>query len=60
MSGLSFFQTTFLVPDYDEGIDFFVGKLGFTLKEDTKLSETKRWVVVTPGRRRNYLVVNCN
>ena len=50
MSGLSLFQVTFVVPDYDEGIDFFVNKMGFELKEDTKLSETKRWVVVTPGK----------
>jgi catechol 2,3-dioxygenase-like lactoylglutathione lyase family enzyme len=39
---------TVVVPDYDEAIAFYVGKLGFVLKEDTPLSETKRWVVVTP------------
>ena len=39
---------TFLVPDYDAGIDFFCHALGFTLVEDTKLSEAKRWVVVAP------------
>jgi len=39
---------TLLVPDYDAGIDFYVGKLGFDLLEDTKLSETKRWVRVAP------------
>lgn len=37
-----------VVPDYDEAIDFYVGKLGFDLIEDTKRSETKRWVVVAP------------
>ena len=37
-----------LVQDYDEAIAFYVGKLGFTLVEDTVMSETKRWVVVKP------------
>ena len=37
-----------LVPDYDEAIAYYVGVLGFTLSEDTQLSETKRWVRVTP------------
>jgi catechol 2,3-dioxygenase-like lactoylglutathione lyase family enzyme len=39
---------TLLVPDYDEAIAFYVGKLGFRLVEDTTLSATKRWVVVAP------------
>ena len=37
-----------VVPDYDEAIAFYVGKLGFELVEDTRLSETKRWVLVAP------------
>jgi catechol 2,3-dioxygenase-like lactoylglutathione lyase family enzyme len=37
-----------VVPDYDEAIDFYVGKLGFDLIEDTRLSDTKRWVLVAP------------
>ena len=40
---------TILVPDYQEAIDYFVGTLGFTLIEDVRLSEEKRWVVVSPG-----------
>ena len=40
---------TVLVPDYQEAIDYFVGTLGFTLIEDTRLSEEKRWVPVSPG-----------
>ena len=40
---------TILVPDYEEAIDYFVGTLGFTLVEDTRLSEEKRWVLVSPG-----------
>ena len=38
-----------LVPDYQEAIDYFVDTLGFTLVEDTWLSEDKRWVLVSPG-----------
>jgi len=38
-----------VVRDYDEALDFYVGKLGFTLVEDTFLPhENKRWVVVAP------------
>lgn len=37
-----------LVPTYEAGLDFFVGTLGFTLIEDTPLSDTKRWVLVAP------------
>lgn len=38
-----------VVPSYEEGIDYYVGTLGFTLVEDTPLSPTKRWVRVAPG-----------
>lgn len=41
-------NVTLLVPDYDAGIAFYVGQLGFELIEDTRLSETKRWVRVAP------------
>ena len=37
-----------VVNDYDEAIEFYTNKLGFELKEDTILSETKRWVLVSP------------
>ena len=40
--------TAVVVRDYDEAIAFFVGKLGFELREDTRLDENKRWVVVAP------------
>ena len=39
---------TLVVDDYDEAIKFYTEKLNFKLKEDTALSETKRWVIVTP------------
>jgi len=37
-----------LVDDYDKAIDFYTNTLHFTLTEDTVLSPTKRWVLVTP------------
>jgi catechol 2,3-dioxygenase-like lactoylglutathione lyase family enzyme len=37
-----------VVDDYDKAIDHYTRQLGFTLAEDTRLSETKRWVLVTP------------
>lgn len=37
-----------VVPDYDAGIAFYCGKLGFDLIEDTALGGGKRWVVVRP------------
>ena len=37
-----------VVKDYDEAINFYTEKLGFVLIEDTKLSETKRWVLISP------------
>lgn len=38
-----------VVREYDEAIDFYVGRLGFTLVEDRPVPEQhKRWVVVAP------------
>lgn len=38
-----------VVRDYDEAIEFYTGKLGFTLVEDTcQPEQDKRWVVVAP------------
>ena len=37
-----------VVEDYDEAIEFYTEKLDFTLVDDTRQSETKRWVVVAP------------
>jgi catechol 2,3-dioxygenase-like lactoylglutathione lyase family enzyme len=37
-----------LVDDYDRAIAWFTSKLGFELVEDTRLSEEKRWVLLTP------------
>lgn len=38
-----------VVRDYDEAIEFYTGKLGFKLIEDSQLSEEKRWVLVAPS-----------
>ncbi len=44
------FQLSLLVNDYDEAIDFYTKRLNFVLIEDTKMSETKRWVrIALPG-----------
>ncbi|MDQ0027791.1 catechol 2,3-dioxygenase-like lactoylglutathione lyase family enzyme [Variovorax paradoxus] len=38
-----------VVHDYEEALDFYVGKLGFELVEDTPVpAQEKRWVVVRP------------
>ncbi|MDP5172090.1 MAG: VOC family protein [Bacteroidia bacterium] len=37
-----------VVRDYDEAIAFYTETLSFTLVEDTRLSESKRWVLVAP------------
>jgi catechol 2,3-dioxygenase-like lactoylglutathione lyase family enzyme len=42
-------RVAILVRDYDEAIDFYVNRLGFTLVEDTPVEgHGKRWVVVAP------------
>jgi catechol 2,3-dioxygenase-like lactoylglutathione lyase family enzyme len=37
-----------VVNDYDEAIQFYTQKLSFVVIEDTILSETKRWVILSP------------
>ena len=39
---------TVVVDNYDEAIEYYTTALGFSLIEDTKMSETKRWVVIAP------------
>ncbi len=42
-------MVSLVVREYDEALEFFVGKLGFSLIEDTYIPEQdKRWVVVAP------------
>ncbi|WP_298173714.1 VOC family protein [Novosphingobium sp.] len=49
-------MVTIVVPDYDAGLAFFVGTLGFDLAEDTDLGAGKRWVVVSIGEGANLLL----
>jgi catechol 2,3-dioxygenase-like lactoylglutathione lyase family enzyme len=37
-----------VVDDYDQAIRFYTEKLDFNLVEDTRLSDSKRWVLVRP------------
>ncbi|MBL1419941.1 MAG: VOC family protein [Alphaproteobacteria bacterium] len=37
-----------LVADYDEAIAYYIEVLSFVVLEDSKMSETKRWVRVAP------------
>lgn len=38
-----------VVDDYDKAIAYYTGVLGFELIQDETLSETKRWVLISPG-----------
>ncbi|WP_420863278.1 VOC family protein [Algirhabdus cladophorae] len=52
---------TLVVPDYDAGLAFYVGVLGFDLISDICLSETKRWVLVAPkGAQTNILLAQAD
>jgi len=49
--------TTLLVPGYDEALRFFTQVLRFEVREDTRLSATKRWVVVAPSAQGGALLL---
>jgi len=48
VTGARLATVALLVPDYDAGIAFFAGRLGFRLVEDTGLGDGKRWVRLAP------------
>ena len=49
MSAQTLGLVSLVVRDYDEALAFYVGKLGFTLIEDSFVPEqNKRWVVIEP------------
>lgn len=50
-------QLSLLVKDYDEAIQYYTTILGFELLEDTQMSETKRWVRVSPPGSTCHLLV---
>ena len=39
---------TILVNDFDEALQFYVEKLGFVKRQDTKFWGDNRWVTVSP------------
>lgn len=41
-------NVSIVVDNYDKAIEFYTQKLKFTLVEDIKLSESKRWILVSP------------
>ena len=51
---------TYVAREYDEAIGFFVGKLGFTLVEDTEMGDGKRWVVVSAGEGASLLIARAD
>ena len=51
---------TYVAREYDEAIGFFVGKLGFTLIEDTDMGGGKRWVVVSAGEGASLLIARAD
>ena len=50
-------QISLLVRDYDEAIQYYTQVLGFELLEDTPMSETKRWVRVSPPGSNCHLLL---
>jgi catechol 2,3-dioxygenase-like lactoylglutathione lyase family enzyme len=46
-----------VVKNYDEAIEFYTKKLNFALVEDTKLSETKRWVRISPTKENDFTLL---
>ncbi len=49
MTKQSLTLVSLVVRDYDEALDFFVGKLGFSVVEDREVPEqAKRFVIVSP------------
>ena len=45
----SIVHVTLVVRDYDEAIEFYVGKLNFRLVEDTyQPAQDKRWILIAP------------
>ena len=51
------FQMALVVKNYDEAINFYLNKLNFHLIEDTKLSETKRWVRIAPSKESAFTLL---
>jgi catechol 2,3-dioxygenase-like lactoylglutathione lyase family enzyme len=51
-ASLSLGLVALVVREYDEALDFFVGRLGFSVVEDIYIPEQdKRWVVIRPAAK---------
>lgn len=51
-------QTALLVREYEEAIDFYSGKLGFHVIEDTQLPN-KRWIrLQAPGKKGSEILLS--
>lgn len=50
-------HTTLVVDDYDRAIKFYTEKLNFIVAEDTMLSETKRWVLISPKGSEKFSIL---
>ena len=48
MTTLKIGHITLLVKDFEEALGFYVDKLGFEKRQDTKFWEGMRWVTVSP------------
>ncbi|HNS13560.1 MAG TPA: VOC family protein [Bacteroidia bacterium] len=46
-----------IIDEYDKAIKYYTEVLSFELLEDTRLSETKRWVVVRPRGNGNCSIL---
>jgi catechol 2,3-dioxygenase-like lactoylglutathione lyase family enzyme len=52
-------HTALLVRDYDEAKQFYCGKLGFEVVEDTQLPSGKRWVrLKAPGHQGSEILLS--
>ena len=52
-------HTALLVREYDEAKDFYCGKLGFLVAEDTELPTGKRWVRLrAPGGQGSEILLS--
>jgi catechol 2,3-dioxygenase-like lactoylglutathione lyase family enzyme len=57
MTQRSVFLVALVVRNYDEAIEFYTQKLNFYLVEDTKLSDTKRWVRIAPSKDASFTLL---
>ena len=48
---------TILVNNYDEALDYYVNKLGFTKLADNPMGEDARWISVAPDKNNETKIV---